>query len=71
MLDALVPGRRPPRRRVSCGPRCSATESAKDPATKGGDEPGDGSKSYGNVEYADNGRQADGKKRYPIDTELI
>ena len=35
---------------------------------KGGDAPGDGDKPYGDVEYADNGLQADGKKRYPIDT---
>jgi HK97 family phage prohead protease len=35
---------------------------------KGGDEPGDGSKPYGDVEYADPGYR-DGKKRYPIDTE--
>lgn len=36
---------------------------------KGGNEPGDGSKPYGDVEYADPGHQADGKHRYPIDTE--
>jgi HK97 family phage prohead protease len=36
---------------------------------KGGDEPGDGSKPYGDVEYADPGYQSDGMKRYPIDTE--
>ena len=36
---------------------------------KGGDEPGDGKKPYGDVTYADPGHQADGKKRYPIDTE--
>lgn len=30
---------------------------------------GDGSKPYGNVEYADPGYQGDGKKRYPLDTE--
>src|SRR5262249_52777926 len=37
-------------------------------ADKGGDAPGDGSKPYGDVEYADPGHQADGKKRYPLDT---
>jgi cation transport regulator ChaB len=35
---------------------------------KGGDAPGDGSKPYGNVAYADPGLRG-GKKRYPIDTE--
>jgi len=35
---------------------------------KGGDAPGDGSKPYGDVEYADPGYR-DGQKRYPIDTE--
>jgi tRNA threonylcarbamoyladenosine modification (KEOPS) complex Cgi121 subunit len=38
-------------------------------AAKGGDAPGDGSKPYGDVEYADPGYQSDGKKRYPVDTE--
>src|SRR5262249_26102413 len=38
-------------------------------ASKGGDAPGDGSKPYGDVEYADPGYQSDGKKRYPLDTE--
>jgi HK97 family phage major capsid protein/HK97 family phage prohead protease len=38
-------------------------------ASRGGDAPGDGSKPYGNVEYADPGYQADGKKRYPLDTD--
>lgn len=33
------------------------------------DAPGDGSKPYGDVKYADPGYQSDGKKRYPIDTE--
>ena len=33
-----------------------------DPTTKSAEEP------YGDVEYADPGHQADGKKRYPIDT---
>jgi len=36
---------------------------------KGGDAPGDGSKPYGDVSYADPGYQSDGKKRYPIDSE--
>lgn len=36
---------------------------------KGGDEPGDGKKPYGDVEYADPGYQDDKKKRYPLDTE--
>jgi phage head maturation protease len=36
---------------------------------KGGDAPGEGDKPYGDVKYADPGYQADGKKRYPIDTE--
>jgi Caudovirus prohead serine protease len=36
---------------------------------KGGDEPGDGSKPYGEVAYADPGYQDDKKKRYPIDSE--
>jgi phage head maturation protease len=36
---------------------------------KGGDAPGEGDKPYGDVTYADPGYQADGKKRYPIDTE--
>ncbi len=36
---------------------------------KGGDEPGDGSSPYGDVEYADPGHQDDKKKRYPLDSE--
>lgn len=36
---------------------------------KGGDAPGDGSKPYGDVDYADPGYQDDKKKRYPLDTE--
>jgi HK97 family phage major capsid protein/HK97 family phage prohead protease len=36
---------------------------------RGGDAPGDGSKPYGNVHYADPGLQKDGKKRYPVDTK--
>jgi len=42
---------------------------AGDTTTKGGDAPGDGSKPYGDVKYADPGYQSDGKKRYPIDSE--
>jgi HK97 family phage prohead protease len=38
-------------------------------ATRGGNAPGDGSKPYGNVTYADSGLQSDGKKRYPLDTK--
>jgi HK97 family phage major capsid protein len=38
-------------------------------AERGGDAPGDGSKPYGNVEYADPGYQSDKQKRYPIDTD--
>jgi hypothetical protein len=37
-------------------------------ADKAGDAPGDGSKPYGDVEYADPGYQSDGKKRYPLNT---
>lgn len=40
-----------------------------DKAKKALDAPGDGTKPYGDVAYADNGLQEDGKKRYPIDTE--
>jgi HK97 family phage prohead protease len=36
---------------------------------KAASDDGDGDKPYGNVKYADPGYQADGKKRYPIDTE--
>ncbi len=36
---------------------------------EGGDAPGDGSKPFGNVSYADPGYQADKKKRYPVDTK--
>ncbi len=39
---------------------------AAEPAAKGGDQPGDGSKPYGDETYADPGYQADGKKRYPV-----
>ena len=35
---------------------------------EGGDAPGDGSKPFGNVVYADPGYQADKQKRYPIDS---
>lgn len=34
---------------------------------RGGNAPGDGSKPYGDVDYADPGYQADKKKRYPLD----
>jgi HK97 family phage prohead protease len=37
--------------------------------SRGGDAPGDGSKPYGDVPYADPGYQKDKKKRYPIDTK--
>jgi Family of unknown function (DUF6582) len=36
---------------------------------EGGNAPGDGSKPYGDVQYADPGYQADKKKRYPVDTK--
>jgi hypothetical protein len=36
---------------------------------EGGDAPGDGSKPFGNVVYADPGYQADKQKRYPVDTK--
>lgn len=35
---------------------------------RGGDTPGDGSKPYGDVTYADPGYQSDKKKRYPVDS---
>lgn len=38
------------------------------PLAEGGDAPGDGSKPYGNVVYADPGYQSDKKKRYPLDS---
>ncbi len=38
------------------------------PAAEGGNAPGDGSKPYGDVSYADPGYQSDRKKRYPIDS---
>jgi hypothetical protein len=37
---------------------------------RGGDAPGDGSKPYGNVTYADPGYQADKVKRYPLNTAI-
>ena len=40
------------------------------PVTEGGDAPGDGSKPYGNVSYADPGYQSDKKKRYPLDSKV-
>lgn len=36
---------------------------------EGGDAPGDGSKPFGSVAYADPGYQADKQKRYPVDTK--
>jgi hypothetical protein len=39
------------------------------PVSEGGDAPGDGSKPYGNVTYADPGYQSDKKKRYPLDSK--
>ncbi len=42
-------------------------EIAGGPSTKA--QEGDGSKPYGDVEYADDGLRSDGKRRYPIDTE--
>jgi HK97 family phage major capsid protein/HK97 family phage prohead protease len=36
---------------------------------RGGNAPGNGNLPYGDVEYADNGLQGDGKKRYPLDTD--
>lgn len=44
------------------------SKKADDTTERGGDAPGDGSKPYGNVAYADPGYQSDGKKRYPLDT---
>lgn len=38
-------------------------------AKRGGNAPGDGSKPYGDVTYADPGYQSDKQKRYPIDTK--
>jgi hypothetical protein len=37
--------------------------------TEGGDAPGDGSKPFGTVAYADPGYQADKQKRYPVDSK--
>jgi hypothetical protein len=37
--------------------------------TEGGDAPGDGSKPFGTVSYADPGYQADKVKRYPVDSK--
>src|ERR1700740_2335446 len=54
---------------TTSGAIAKATDTAGDIAAKGGDMPGDGSKPYGDVEYADPGYQSDGKKRYPIDSE--
>jgi HK97 family phage prohead protease len=52
-------------------PQNGAVGSAELPATdaaRGGNAPGDGSKPYGDVTYADPGYQKDGKKRYPLDS---
>lgn len=41
-----------------------------DPSTaRAGNAPGDGTKPFGDVTYADPGYQQDGKKRYPLDTK--
>jgi hypothetical protein len=45
-----------------------ALRNAADLLSEAGDAPGDGSKPYGNVTYADPGYQKDKKKRYPMDT---
>ena len=37
---------------------------------EGGDAPGDGSKPFGTVSYADPGYQADKQKRYPVDSKV-
>lgn len=50
-------------------PEENVTRKTEPDTTKGGDAPGEGDKPYGNVEYADPGHQADGKKRYPVDNE--
>ena len=42
---------------------------AESATSKAADAPGDGSKPYGDVKYADPGYKADKKKRYPVDTE--
>ena len=49
--------------------RASMPASIRELIERGGDAPGDGSKPYGNVTYADPGYQADKKKRYPLDTK--
>lgn len=48
-----------------------SADSAEPPENEGraGSAPGDGSKPYGDVTYADPGYQKDGKKRYPLDTK--
>lgn len=53
------------------GMRYAVAMEARDRYYEGraGDAPGDGSKPYGNVTYADPGYQKDGKKRYPVDTK--
>lgn len=51
------------------GTRSSVLEAREAAFTevRGGNAPGDGSKPYGNVPYADPGLLKDGKKRYPLD----
>ena len=49
--------------------RASLPASLREAMERGGDAPGDGSKPYGNVAYADPGLQADKKKRYPLNTK--
>jgi hypothetical protein len=49
--------------------RGSPSRTAAVPDERAADAPGDGSKPYGNVTYADPGYQKDGKKRYPLDTK--
>lgn len=57
---------------ASCGTKMNSNNRACDNCgeeVRGGDAPGNGSKPYGNVTYADPGYQSDKKKRYPIDTK--
>jgi HK97 family phage prohead protease len=49
--------------------RLEALAKGGDPAPAKAGEPGDGSKPYDDVEYADPGYQSDKKKRYPLDSE--
>lgn len=52
-------------------PQRGSTGSTEPPTAdaRAGNAPGDGSKPYGDVTYADPGYQKDGKKRYPLDTK--